>query len=234
MALTVITAEVVGDFILCQSVSRRQFTTLMAAAISMPYHANAQDVSAIRTLHGQLDIDSFKGKTSARVKSGAKRSVFVVGGDAFLTDEAFEAEIAFSEAGLVDKIAVLSGQALGVFKPLSARTTKVILPNSTGSIRGTGCYVNVSETRPLDYICCCYGHITFPNSTSGARQSLQNSYHNAVTIDEDGNFGTPDYTVPFGHYDDELVMLEKQVNRTPDWVLPDDKMHFLSPNALPL
>lgn len=218
---------------MCISLSRRHMLTISAAAISAPHLSFAQNKEAIKSLHGALDIDSFKGKMAARIKA-SQQAVFSIGGDAFLTNSALEAEVEMAEDGLVQKLTILSGEALAVLKPRTSRQTALLLPNSTASIRGTGFYVNIGIESPKNYICCCYGHIQFENDKQGAPQQLKNSYHNAVTIDEGGRFSTPSMNFPFGHYDDELVMLEKQVGRAPHWQLPDDKMHFLSPQPLPL
>ena len=218
---------------MCMCVSRRQIITMGAAAMALPHLSFAQNNEAIKSLHGALDIDSFKGKSAARIKA-SKKAVFSIGGDAFLTNSELEADVELAEDGFVQKLAVLSGEALAVLKPRTSRQTSLLLPNSTASIRGTGFYVNVGIEEPKNYICCCYGHIQFEDDSQGAPQQLKNSYHNAVTIDETGRFGTPSMNYPFGHYDDELVMLEAQVGRTPHWQLPDNKMHFLSPQPLPL
>ena len=220
---------------MCQPLSRRSFACLAGASLmSLSMPAFAQEKKAVRMLHGKLDIDGFKSKTSGRLRATAPSTVFAIGQDAFLVDEDFEADISLSDAGLVDKIAILSGQALAAFKPVSSRETSLIVPNATGSIRGTGFFVNINEARPHNYLCCCYGHIQFQDNLSGQAQELKNSYHNAVAIDEKGQFQKAPFSVPFGHYDDELVMLESQVNRAPHWQLPDDKMHFLSPTPHPL
>ena len=220
---------------MCQPLSRRRFSYLASAyLLSSSLPAFAQDENAIRTLHGKLDIDGFKSKTSGRLGASAPSTVFAIGEDVFLVDEDFEADISLSEAGLVEKIAILSGQALAAFKPVSSRETSLLLPNATGSIRGTGFFVNINEAKPHNYLCCCYGHIRFQDNLSGEAQELKNSYHNAVAIDEKGQFQKAPFSVPFGHFDDELVMLENQVNRTPHWQLPDGKMHFLSPAPHPL
>lgn len=218
---------------MCISMSRRHLIAISAAAVTTPHLSWAQNTDAIRSLHGALDIDSFKDKKGARLKA-SQQAVFSIGGDAFLTNSALEADIEIAEDGLVQKLTILSGEALAVLKPRTSRQTALLLPNSTASIRGTGFYVNIGIEEPKNYICCCYGHIQFEDNSDGTPQQLKNSYHNAVTIDETGRFGTPSMNFPFGHYDDELVMLEKQVGRAPHWQLPDNKMHFLSSKPLPL
>ena len=218
---------------MCISMSRRHLIAISAAAVTTPHLSWAQNTDAIRSLHGALDIDSFKGKKGARLKA-SQQAVFSIGGDAFLTNSALEADVEITEDGLVQKLTILSGEALAVLKPRTSRQTALLLPNSTASIRGTGFYVNIGIEEPKNYICCCYGHIQFEENSDGTPQQLKNSYHNAVTIDETGRFGTPSMNFPFGHYDDELVMLEKQVGRAPHWQLPDNKMHFLSSKPLPL
>ena len=218
---------------MCDCLSRRQFTMLVASTIAIPTIARAQNVDAIRALNGALDVEAFRGKQAARLSAREAQTVFVIGEDAFLTDEAFTAEVSLDEAGVVAKLKILSGQTLAALKPRNNRATDLVMPNSTASVRGTGFYVNVGISRPHDYICCCYGHIAFNDSSTSAPQILKNSYHNATAINEIGDFVTPEFDYPYGHYDDELVMLEAAVNRRPHWHLPDDKMHFLSPQGVP-
>lgn len=219
---------------MCGCVSRRQFGFLLGGAMMTPHLSFAQDNTAIRALHGALDIDSFKGKKAARLSASAAKTIFTVGEDAFLTDDAFTADVEMDDKGLLASVRLLSGQALAVLKPLDGRNTKLLLPNATGSIRGTGFYVNVDISRPHNYICCCYGHISFQDATDGSKQEFKTTYHNATAINEKGDFVTPDFGFPYGHYDDELVLLESTVGRKPHWQLPDDKMHFPSPTALPV
>ncbi len=213
--------------------SRRSFTGIFVSALMMPKLTFAQNTDAIRTLNGSLDIDAFKAKKAARVSSNDEQTIFVVGEDAFLTDSNFEAEVELDNDGVLNKLKILSGQTIAVLKPRNSRQTELLMPNSTASIRGTGFYVNVNISQPNDYICCCYGHIEFGASSSGEKQQLKNSYHNATAINDKGDFVTPEFDYPYGHYDDELVLLEQAVGRKPHWELPDAKMHFLSPNLLP-
>lgn len=218
---------------MCNCISRRSFTGLVVSALVMPTLTFAQNTDAIRALNGSLDIDSFKAKQAARLSSKEEQTIFAVGEDAFLTDANFEAEVELDDNGVLNKLKVLSGQTLAVLKPKNSRQTALLMPNSTASIRGTGFYVNVNISRPNDYICCCYGHIEFGASSLGEKQQLKNSYHNATAINDKGDFVTPEFDYPYGHYDDELVLLEQAVGRKPHWELPDTKMHFLSPNPLP-
>ena len=195
--------------------SRRAFTSAAISALLTPHIACAQDTDAIRALKGKLNIDSFKAKKAARIASSSQKTIFTIGEDAFLSDEHFEADIELNEDGVLRRLNILSGQALAVLKPTDRRQTALIMPNSTASVRGTGFYVNVAVSKPHDYICCCYGHITFQESSTGDHQALKNTYHNATAIDENGDFITPDMNYPFGHYDDELLLLETAVGRKP-------------------
>lgn len=219
---------------MCNSITRRKFTRLTLGTLIAPKFAFAQNTDAIQALHGRLDIDSFKAKTAARLSAKEDQTIFRVGEDAFLTDAAFEAELELDDSGVLGKFKILSGQTLGVLKSRNNRQTALLMPNATASIRGTGFYVNVNISQPNDYICCCYGHIAFQNARSGERPQLKNSYHNAKAINDKGDFITPEFDYPYGHYDDELVLLESALGRKPHWELPQSKMHFLSPNPLPV
>ena len=101
---------------MCISMSRRHLIAISAAAVTTPHLSWAQNTDAIRSLHGALDIDSFKGKKGARLKA-SQQAVFSIGGDAFLTNSALEADVEIAEDGLVQKLTILSGEALAVLKP---------------------------------------------------------------------------------------------------------------------
>lgn len=218
---------------MCTCMSKRSFIMSATAAMLYPTFSKAQNTDAIRALSGKLNLDAFKSNNAARISTNQKKTVFVIGEDAFLSNEKFEAEIEFDNDGVLKKLKVLSGQALAALKPINRRSTELLLPNSTASVRGTGFFIDVDVSKPHDYICCCYGEIQFNNSTSGEKQHLKNSYHSATAINERGDLVSPKFNFPYGHYDDESVLLENSVGRKPHWQLPDNKMQFLSPTPLP-
>ena len=218
---------------MCPDLSRRKFGQFLAASLLLPSGAVAQDNEAIRTLHGQLDIDYFKAKKAAQLAAKENQTIIVIGEDALLTDASFKGEVTLNDEGLIERLKIVSGQALAAFKPRNDRQSELILPNATASIRGTGFYANVNHTHDSDYLCCCYGRMVFENATTGEAQELHNRYHTAVMINDVGDFAKPPYDAPYGHYDDELIMLEGVVGRKPHWQLPDDKLQFLAPYNLP-
>ena len=223
----------------CNCLSRRQFAGGLAALTTLPLVSNfaIAEEAPVRTLAGALDIEGFKQQASGntRFKLAAKdaRTAFRIGKDAFLANEAFEAEFEVAETGVVAGLAIGAGQLLSVFEPISGRKTALDTPNASASIRGTGCFVDVETDKPQTYICCCYGEIAFQNSSTGEAQVLKNSYHNARFINPEGNFAKVPYSVPLNHYDDQLVALENAVGRKPHWQLPDGNMLFFAPTPLP-
>ena len=218
---------------MCLGLSRRKFGQLLGASLLVPSRAIGQDNEAIRTLHGQLDIAYFKAKKKAQLAANENQTIIVIGEDALLTDASFKGEITLDDEGLIETLKIVSGQALAAFKPRNDRQSELILPNATASIRGTGFYANVDHAQGSDYLCCCYGRMVFENATTGEAQELHNRYHTAVMINDVGDFTKPPYDAPYGHYDDELIMLEGVVGRKPHWQLPDDKLQFLAPYNLP-
>ena len=213
--------------------SRRHFTALCGAACLLP-HQVLSEKTPLATLHGALDIEAFKAKQSLRISAQKDQTVFTTGKDAFLVDEAFEAEITIEDGGLTKSLALISGQVLAVFEPRENRQSDLLLPNATGSIRGTGFFSSVSDDHEFDYLCCCYGAIDIATKVNNNTKTLMTSYHNAVTISDGGQFGKSPFGRPYQHFDDELVMLESQLERRPHWQLPNDKMTFLAPHKLPL
>ena len=205
-----------------------------ALNLGLVFQAAASERSP-RVIAGKLDIEAVRQTTGAarqlRLGADADQTAFVIGRDAFLTDAGFEAEVEIAENGSVKALNIVAGQLLSVFEPIAGRETKLQLPNASASIRGTGCFVDVSTDSPLNYICCCYGELAFQESSSGDKQHLKTSYHSARHINEKGDFMDPPYAVPLGHYDDQLVALERRVNRTPHWQLPNNEMQFFAPEA---
>ena len=225
------------------AITRRQFSTkgviglLMAGAaptfnLGGIFSASAEDKLA-RTIAGKLDIEAVRQTTNqrrrVRLASQTDQTAFVIGQDAFLTDAGFEGEIEVAENGSVKALNVIAGRLLSVFEPVAGRQTELRLPNASASIRGTGCFVDVSTDSPLNYVCCCYGALAFQDSTKGDKQQLTTRYHSARHINERGDFMDPPYAVPLGHYDDQLVALETRVNRKPHWELPQNEMQFFAP-----
>lgn len=213
--------------------SRRHFTALCGAACLLPHHAFSEE-RPLATLHGALDIEHFKAKQALRISAKQSQTVFSTGKDAFLVDENFEAEMTIADGGLTKSLALISGQVLAAFEPRKNRQSELLLPNATGSIRGTGFFSSVSDAHDFDYLCCCYGAIDISCRANNNTKSLETSYHNAVTITKAGDFGKSPFGVPYQHFDDELVMLENQLGRRPHWQLPNDDMRFLAPHKLPL
>ena len=142
---------------MCLGLSRRKFGQLLGASLLLPAHSVAQNNEAIRTLHGQLDIEYFKAKKAARLAAKENQTIIVVGEDALLTDASFTGEVTLNDEGLIERLKIVLGQALAAFKPRNNRQSEIILPNATASVRGTGFYANVNHTNDSDYLCCCYG-----------------------------------------------------------------------------
>jgi hypothetical protein len=90
-------------------------------------------------------------------------------------------------------------------------------PTSTIGIRGTGVYV---EAQPdLSYVCTCYG-TTEISAQGGATETVESKHHDAPKyVTAKGEILTAGF---INHTDEELMLIETLVGRTPPFALFDD------------
>lgn len=141
--------------------------------------------------------------------------IFVVGKDAFLLREKSQLYLAGDNL-LVESMRLVSGAVLSVF---GKSRHHVETPNATIGIRGTGLYV---EAQPdLSYICTCYGTTVISAASDSTRtETIESRHHDAARhVTADGRI----VPAPFiNHNDQELMLIETLVGRTPPFALFDD------------
>lgn len=143
------------------------------------------------------------------------QAIYVVGRDAYLQRERSNVQLLGDQ--LSTGLRVASGKLLSVFGQGAKRLET---PTAIIGIRGTGCYIEAEEREV--YFCLCYGtaEIT-PLAHPERRETITTRHHDhPLTIAAHG----PHMMAPANvknHRDDELVLLESLVGRSPPFVGQD-------------
>lgn len=159
------------------------------------------------------------------VETGSDGSiVFVVGQDAMLmrnnsklvlTPEMGKQTIT---QNVVNNMRLLAGQLLTVF---AKRRHTIETPTVVIGVRGTGVYL---ETNPQEtYLCTCYGIVDLTaTSDKTSRETIESTHHDKPRyIATSGDKGKRIRSAPFkNHTDQELMLIEEIVGRTPPFVFP--------------
>lgn len=150
--------------------------------------------------------------------------VFAVGENAFIMrpNSRMALEPSKRESGLLSGLNLLAGKVLSVFAksrdPLRM-TTKV----ASIGIRGTGVYMEAEPDQT--YFCTCYGVADIAsNSDPESKETVAAKYHDKpLYILADQPAGKSIRLAPFiNHTDQELMLVETLVGRTPPFVFPKD------------
>lgn len=175
---------------------------------------------SIYRLQGALLVNDKTADTDTLIQPGDSlktgpnsEAIFVVGHDAFTLRENSELQLSGGDT-LVEGLRLVSGALLSVF---GKSRHQIQTPTSTIGIRGTGVYV---EAQPdLSYVCTCYG-VTEILSGNGAKETVESRHHDAPKyVTNKGEI------LPAGfinHTDEELMLIETLVGRTPPFALFDD------------
>lgn len=154
---------------------------------------------------------------NATISTGERgQIVFVVGKDAFLLRENSTLSLAGTNV-LVQTLRLATGALLSVF---GKSKHELLVPTAVIGIRGTGVY---AEARPeQSYICTCYGVTDIRASGSSQSETIESEHHDAPRyIVGTGNDRIQPAPV-INHTDEELMLIETLVGRTPPFALFDD------------
>lgn len=192
------------------------------AAANRPYPEGVQEVK------GEVRINDTLAKPGALVSPGdavttgpMSHVVFVIGDDAFLLrersrlqvsgDKASSSPSGRTTAAVVKTLSLLSGKMLSAF---SKGEKRISTPTVTVGIRGTGVYVEAEPTR--SYVCTCYGETMLEAKASAATEKIKATYHDAPRYIYGAGAAEPIAKAPvINHSDDELIMLEALLGRSP-------------------
>ena len=122
---------------------------------------------------------------------------------------------------VVSGLRVLTGKILSVFP--SGRPVRMTTRNASIGIRGTGVYMESDPEQT--YFCTCYGTADIAAvSDPTSRETVVSSHHDRPLYILAGEQpGRNIRLAPFiDHTDQELMLIEALVGRTPPFVFPKD------------
>ncbi len=159
---------------------------------------------------------------SATIETGKNSEVvYVVGESAFLQRSESHVTLETREADsmIVSGTQLLTGKILSVFP--SGRPVRMTTRNASIGIRGTGVY---TESDPEQtYFCTCYGtaDIVAANDPTSRETVVSRQHDRPLYILAGEQPGQNIRAAPFiNHTDQELMLIEALVGRTPPFVFP--------------
>ena len=146
--------------------------------------------------------------------------VFVVGGNAMIVRGGSRVELNAEQKDslLISGLRLLTGKLLSVSRN---RRMQVATQVATIGIRGTGFYIESDPEQT--YFCTCYGTTEVAaNSDPANRKSMVSKHHDQpIYIVGGASTGKSIRNAPFiNHTDQELMLIETLVGRTPPFVFP--------------
>jgi len=214
---------------------------LAAGAFALPLSRPLADVlgekprklppdRSIYRLDGQASVNGTPATLKTRIgpndtiETGRKSEiVFVSGASAFILRESSRLTLGRETTGNVftSALRLFSGKMLAVFGPNNPQ--RITTMTATIGVRGTGVY---TETDPEQtYFCTCYGITDISaNNDPASRRTVTSRHHDEplYILAGPGN-GQAIRKAPFIHHtDQELMLIETLVGRTPPFVFPSE------------
>jgi hypothetical protein len=149
--------------------------------------------------------------------------VYAVGETAHLQRSESQVTLETREADsmVVSGLRVLTGKILSVFP--SGRPVRMTTRNASIGIRGTGTYMESDPEQT--YFCTCYGTADIASASDPAsRETVVSLHHDRPLYIVTGEQpGQNIRAAPFiNHTDQELMLIETLVGRTPPFIFPRD------------
>ena len=161
---------------------------------------------------------------SSTVQTGENGEVvYAVGETAHLQRSASQVTLEATQADsmVVSGLRVLTGKILSVFP--SGKPVRMTTKNASIGIRGTGVYMESDPEQT--YFCTCYGTADIASvSDPTSRETVVSQHHDRPLYILTGEQpGQNIRLAPFiDHTDQELMLIETLVGRTPPFVFPRD------------
>lgn len=186
---------------------------------------------SIYRITGTVTVNGKPATLQTRVEPGdtvetgeGSEVVFVVGGHSMILRAesrlTIEGDAKASSSLLINGLRLLTGKLLSVSRKSPMRITT---GTATIGIRGTGWYAESDPERT--YFCTCYGAADVSASSDPTSMELVVSTHHdkPVYILAKAAQGRSIRSAPFiNHTDQELLLIETLVGRTPPFVYPKD------------
>jgi len=214
---------------------------LTAGFFSTPWVAAAQSIfgaapsklppgQSIYRTSGRVLVNSQEATLATRIKAGDVvetapngELVFVLAEEAFILRGGSRVVIENPPANspLKTALRLATGKLLSVFG--KGRPTRIVTATATIGVRGTGIY---AESDPEQtYFCTCYGvaDITANNDPQSKETVAATHHDKPLYIAAKGAAGGRIRRAPFvNHTDQELMLIETLVGRTPPFIFPMD------------
>jgi len=151
------------------------------------------------------------------------QAIYVVGESAYLQRSESQVTVETKEADsvVVTGIRMLTGKILSVFP--SGKPVRMTTKNASIGIRGTGVYMESDPEQT--YFCTCYGTADIASAEDpSSRETVVSRQHDRPLYILTGQqAGENIRLAPFiNHTDQELMLIEALVGRTPPFVFPRD------------
>jgi hypothetical protein len=185
---------------------------------------------SIYRMSGNVRVNEQAASLQTRIKPGDtvqtgrdSELVFVVGNQALMMRSESQLKLEDGDSStIINGLRLLTGKLLSVFG--RGNPVRINTVTATIGIRGTGVYLEADPEQT--YFCTCYG-ITEVESASdpSSRDTITATHHDRpVYILKDGAAGRKIRRAPFiNHTDQELMLIETLVGRTPPFVFPGDQ-----------
>ena len=184
---------------------------------------------SIFSLEGSVEVNGKQATLATQirpndtVKTGKQSSViFVVGGHSMIlrSDSHLVMEAEEQDANpIISVLRLITGKLLSVSRD---RRYSLRTPTATIGIRGTGIYAEAESEQT--YFCTCYGSTeVVANQDATSRETVVSQHHDKPLYILGGEpQGKNIRNAPFiNHTDQELMLIEALVGRTPPFVFPD-------------
>ena len=209
------------------------FTPPMGRALADVFGEKPQKLPSDRSIYrlsSQVSVNGTPATLKTRIgpndtiETGRNSEVvFVSGVSAFILRESSRMSLERQSATdtLVNVLRLVTGKVLAVFGPNNPQ--QLSTSTATIGIRGTGVY---AETDPEQtYFCTCYGVTDInANSDPNSRKTVTSKHHDEpVYILAAPKDGKTIRNAPFiNHTDQELMLIEALVGRSPPFVFPSE------------
>lgn len=208
--------QLLGSFLALTAAER---LGLLGAARAETPGSGRQGIRAIKgevSLNGQAARAGMPVNPGDTIRTGAgSEAIYVIGQDAYLQRD--HSVVTLVTDTLKSGLRMVNGKLLAVFgkgdKQLETATATI-------GIRGTACYIESAPAKV--YFCLCYGaaEIT-PLADPTRRETVQTKHHDyPLYLYPDGSRMMVPAKVE-NHTDDELILLESLVGRTPPFYTSD-------------